>query len=36
MLATLVHELERRDAHVGLQVMSEGGGTANALVVERP
>jgi len=36
MLTTLLHELERRDARVGLQVMSEGGGTANALVVERP
>jgi acetyl-CoA acetyltransferase family protein len=36
MLATLVHELERRDARVGLQVVSEAGGTANALVLERP
>ncbi|MFI5046826.1 MAG: thiolase family protein [Acidimicrobiia bacterium] len=36
MLTTLVHELERRDARLGLQVMSEAGGTANALVIERP
>jgi acetyl-CoA acetyltransferase family protein len=36
MLVALVHELARRDARVGLQVMSEAGGTANALVLERP
>jgi acetyl-CoA acetyltransferase len=36
MLSTLVHELERRRGRTGLQVMSEGGGTANAMVLERP
>ncbi|MET0626924.1 MAG: thiolase family protein [Acidimicrobiia bacterium] len=36
MLTTLVHELERSGTRRGLQVMSEGGGTANALLLERP
>ena len=36
MLVDLVHELGRRGGRLGLQTMSEGGGTANALVVERP
>ena len=35
LLATLVNELERRGGRYGLQVMCEGGGLANALVVER-
>ncbi len=35
MLATLVWELERCRGRFGLQVMSEGGGTANGLIVER-
>ncbi|HVM02013.1 MAG TPA: thiolase family protein [Acidimicrobiales bacterium] len=35
LLATLVGELERRGGRFGLQVMCEGGGQANALVVER-
>jgi acetyl-CoA acyltransferase len=35
LLATLVGELERRGGRYGLQVMCEGGGLANALVVER-
>ncbi|MET0421601.1 MAG: thiolase family protein [Acidimicrobiia bacterium] len=35
-LATLVHALAATGGRVGLQVMSEGGGTANALVIERP
>ncbi|WP_353809186.1 thiolase family protein [Agromyces sp. SYSU T00194] len=35
LLATLVCELERRDATLGLQTMCEGGGMANAYVVER-
>ncbi|HEX5587714.1 MAG TPA: thiolase family protein [Acidimicrobiia bacterium] len=35
MLVTLVHELERSRARTGVQVMSEGGGTANALLLER-
>jgi acetyl-CoA C-acetyltransferase len=34
-LVDLVHELVRRDGRLGLQVMSEAGGTANALVLER-
>jgi acetyl-CoA acetyltransferase family protein len=34
-LVDLVHELDRRDGRLGLQVMSEAGGTANALVLER-
>jgi acetyl-CoA acyltransferase len=34
MLVDLTHELGRRGRGLGLQVMSEGGGTANALVVE--
>jgi acetyl-CoA acyltransferase len=35
MLTTLVAELERRRARYGLQVMCEGGGMANATVIER-
>jgi acetyl-CoA acetyltransferase family protein len=35
ILATLVNELERSGGRYGLQVMCEGGGLANALVVER-
>jgi acetyl-CoA acyltransferase len=35
VLATLVCELERRGGRWGLQAMSEGGGLANATVVER-
>ncbi len=35
LTATLVHELERRDGRFGLQVMCEGGGMANALLLER-
>lgn len=35
LLTTLVHELERRDGRFGLQTMCEGGGVANALIVER-
>jgi acetyl-CoA acyltransferase len=35
MLATLVSELERRRGRYGLQVMCEGGGMANATVIER-
>lgn len=35
-LATmLLNELERRDARYGLQVMCEGGGMANATIIER-
>ena len=35
LLATLVHELERTGGRWGLQTMCEGGGLANATVVER-
>lgn len=35
IMATLVHELERSGGRLGLQVMCEGGGLANATVVER-
>ncbi|MGH9189679.1 MAG: thiolase family protein [Acidimicrobiales bacterium] len=35
MLATLLCELERSGGRYGLQVMCEGGGMANALVIER-
>lgn len=33
-LTTLAHELRRRGGRYGLSVMCEGGGTANALVIE--
>ncbi|MDP8959477.1 MAG: thiolase family protein [Actinomycetota bacterium] len=35
LLTTLLHELERRQGRYGLQVMCEGGGMANALIIER-
>ncbi len=35
LLTTLVHELESRDARFGLQTMCEGGGMANAMIIER-
>ncbi|MEP1124214.1 MAG: thiolase family protein [Ilumatobacter sp.] len=35
LIATLVNELERVDGRYGLQVMCEGGGMANALILER-
>ncbi|HZA60132.1 MAG TPA: thiolase family protein [Actinomycetota bacterium] len=35
LMTSLVHELERREARYGLQVMCEGGGMANATVLER-
>jgi acetyl-CoA acetyltransferase len=35
-LATvLLHELERTGGRYGLQTMCEGGGTANAMIIER-
>jgi acetyl-CoA acyltransferase len=36
VLVDLVHELRRGDARLALQAMSASGGTATALVVERP
>ena len=35
LMTTLLHELERRDAKYGLQAICEGGGTANATIIER-
>ena len=35
LMATLLHELERRDATFGLQTMCEAGGLANATIIER-
>jgi acetyl-CoA C-acetyltransferase len=35
IMATLLHELERSGRRLGLQVMCEGGGLANATVIER-
>jgi acetyl-CoA acyltransferase len=35
LMTTLLHELERRQARWGLQTMCEGGGEANATVIER-
>ncbi len=35
LLATLLNELERTDGRYGLQVMCEGGGMANATIIER-
>jgi acetyl-CoA C-acetyltransferase len=35
LLATLLHELERRGGRYGLQTMCEGGGTSNVTVIER-
>jgi len=34
LMTTLLHELERRKARYGLQTMCEGGGTANATIIE--
>ncbi|MGH2830741.1 MAG: thiolase family protein [Actinomycetota bacterium] len=35
IMITLLHELERRGARYGLQTMCEGGGMANATILER-
>jgi acetyl-CoA acetyltransferase len=35
LLATLVNELERSGGRYGLQAMCEGGGMANATIIER-
>ncbi len=35
LMTSLLHELERREGRYGLQVMCEGGGMANATVIER-
>jgi acetyl-CoA acetyltransferase family protein len=36
LLTTLVNELEARNGRYGLQTMCEGGGMANAMIIERP
>jgi acetyl-CoA acetyltransferase len=35
LTATLLNELERRGGRYGLQTLCEGGGMANALILER-
>jgi len=35
LMTTLLHELERRGGKYGLQAICEGGGTANATIIER-
>ena len=35
LLTTLLHELERTDGRYGLQTMCEGGGMANATIIEQ-
>jgi len=35
LMTTMLHELERRGGRYGLQTMCEGGGTANATIIER-
>ena len=35
LMTTLVHELERRKGRYGLIAICEGGGTANAMIIER-
>jgi len=34
-MTTLLYEMERTGAKVGLQTMCEGGGMANATIIER-
>ena len=35
LMTTLLHEMERRGLRYGLQAICEGGGTANATIIER-
>jgi acetyl-CoA C-acetyltransferase len=35
MVISMVHELARRDVHVGVVAMCAGGGMGSALVIER-
>lgn len=35
LMTSLLHELERREARYGLQVMCQGGGQANVTIIER-
>jgi acetyl-CoA C-acetyltransferase len=34
LMTTLIHEMERRGSRYGLQTMCEGGGMANATIIE--
>jgi acetyl-CoA C-acetyltransferase len=35
MAVSIIHELARRDSHIGVVAMCAGGGMGSALVVER-
>jgi acetyl-CoA acetyltransferase len=35
LMTTMLHELERREGKYALQAICEGGGTANATIIER-
>ena len=35
LMTTLVHQMRRDDLRYGLQTMCEGGGMANATIIER-
>jgi len=35
LMVTLLHEMERRGSTLGIQAICEGGGTANATIIER-
>jgi acetyl-CoA acetyltransferase len=35
LMTTMLHELERRQGKYALQAICEGGGTANATIIER-
>jgi acetyl-CoA acetyltransferase len=35
LMTTLLHELERTNGKYGLQAICEGGGTANATIIEK-
>jgi len=35
LMVTLLHEMERRGSKYGIQAICEGGGTANATIIER-
>ena len=35
MMTTMIHHLRRTDGRYGLQTMCEGGGMANATIIER-
>ena len=35
LMTTLIYEMHRRDVKYGLQAICEGGGTANATILEK-